>query len=67
MTLSVDSQALASRFNEDEAVWRRYERKRKLRRLSGLRAPSSEAVLDALDWLEADQECREKRSIGKLI
>ncbi len=36
MRLFIDSHALASRFNEDEAVWSRYEQKRRLRRLCGL-------------------------------
>lgn len=64
MTLSVDSQELASRFNEDEAVWHRYEKKRSLRRLPGSKTSIPEAVLNALDWLEAEQECREKHYIG---
>lgn len=64
MTLSVNSQELASRFNEDEAVWHRYEKKRRLRRLLGLQTPIPEEVLDALDWFEAERACREKRYIG---
>jgi len=67
MTLSVDSQELASRFNEDEAVWHRYEKKRRLRRLLGSQTPIPEEVLDALDWFEAERACREKRYIGKLL
>lgn len=63
----INSQALASRFNEDEAVWRRYEQKRGLRRLRGLQTPLPEEVLDALDWLEAEQECRKTPCIGRQI
>jgi len=42
----IDSQALAGRFNEDEAVWRRYRQKRDLRRLRGSPSPFPEEVLD---------------------
>ncbi len=59
-----DSQELARRFNEDEAVWRCYEDKRQMRRLLGSRIPLSEEVLDHLDWLEAERECRVIRAIG---
>jgi hypothetical protein len=58
-------QELARQFNEDEAVCRCYEQKRRRRRLPGSRVSIPEAVLDALDWLEAEGECREKRYIGK--
>jgi hypothetical protein len=34
-----ETQELARRFNEDEAVWRCYEHKRALRRLLGSRTP----------------------------
>lgn len=61
------AQEMIRRFNEDEAVWRCYEQKRKLRRLLGSRCPLSEEVLDHLDWLEAERECRQTRYIGGLI
>ena len=59
-----DSQELARRFNEDEAVWRCYEHKRTLRRLLGSRTPLPEDILDYLDWQEAEQECRAVRAAG---
>ena len=59
-----ESQELARRFNEDEAVWRGYERKRALRRLLGSRSPLPEDVLDDLDWQAAEQECRPARAVG---
>lgn len=65
MKPAVDSQELARRFNEDEALWRRYEQKRKLRLVLGLRTPLPEEVLDDLDWGEAERECRERRYIGR--
>ena len=65
------SQELARRFSEEEAVWRCYERKRALRKLPGSRSPLldplPEETLDYLDWLEAERECRQTRCIGKLI
>lgn len=65
MTPFMDSQELATRFNEDEAVWRRYEQNRGFRRACGLRTPLPEQVLDALDWLDAEQECRKTSCIAR--
>jgi hypothetical protein len=59
-----DPQDLARRFNEDEAVWRSFEEKRRIRRLLGSPSPFSEEVLDALDWSEAEREVRPSRAIG---
>lgn len=67
MSLSNDPQELARRFNEDEAVWRRYRQKRELRRLLGSPSPLPEEVLDDLDWLEAERECRKAPCVGKPI
>jgi hypothetical protein len=67
MKLVRDPQELARRFNEDEAVWRRYRQKRGLRRLFGSRSLLPEEVLDDCDWLEAERECREKRYLAKPI
>lgn len=59
-----DPQELARRFNEDEAVWRSFEEKRRLRRLLGEPSPSDEEVLNALDWSKAEREQRQIRAIG---
>ena len=67
MKLFIGSQELARCFNEDEGVWRRYQQKRGLRRLFGLRSLLPEEVLDDCDWLEAERECREKPYIGRPI
>jgi hypothetical protein len=67
MNSLTDPQELVSRFNEDEAVWRRYQRKRDLRRLRGSWSPFSEEVLDRLAWLEAERECRVRRYVGRPI
>ncbi len=67
MKPTIDPQTLAHRFNEDEAVWQSYERKRELRRLLGPDSKLPEEILDYLDWLEANRECRKTRCIGKLV
>ena len=63
----IDTAELVRQFNEDEAVWRSCERKRELRRLLVADSPLSEIVLDYLDRLEADRECRQTRCIGRPI
>jgi hypothetical protein len=60
----IDTQELARRFNEDEAVWRCFERKRALRQSLDSCLPLSEPTLDDLDWLAAERECRQVRAIG---
>jgi hypothetical protein len=55
---------LVRRFNEDEAVWRCFEKKRRLRRLFKSPVPLADEVLDRLDWIAAERECREVRAIG---
>lgn len=62
-----DSQELARRFNEDDAVWRRYRQKRGLRLLRGSSSPYPEEVLDRLDWLEAERECRVRQYVGRPV
>jgi hypothetical protein len=64
MNAMIEAQELARRFNEEEAVWRCYEHKRELRRLLGSRTPLPEAILDYLDWQEAERECRAVRAVG---
>jgi hypothetical protein len=64
MKAMVQAQELARRFNDDEAVWRSYERRRALRRLLGSRSPLADEILDDLDWQAAERECRAKRAIG---
>ncbi len=65
MNSLADPQELVRRFNGDEAVWRSYLQKRVLRRLRGSWSPFFEEVLDHLDWLEAERECRERRYVGR--
>jgi hypothetical protein len=61
-----ESQELARRFNQDEAIWQRFEQKRKLRQRFGPGSLLSEDLLDSLDWLESERECRETRCVGKV-
>jgi hypothetical protein len=69
MNTMIEAQELARVFNEDEAVWRCYERKRLLRR-PALGLPFSEHIsdysdfLDHLAWLAAEREGRMVRAIG---
>lgn len=67
MKLIIDPQTLARRFNQDEAVWQCYERKRELRRLLGPDSQLPEEILDYLDWFDAQRECGKTRCIGKPI
>ncbi len=57
-------QDLTQKFNDDEAVWRAFERRRRIRILLGPSFPNSEKSLDALDWIEAEREGRPVRAIG---
>jgi len=52
------SQEQARRFNEDEAVWQRYEYLRALRLLIRQESRFYADVADALDWIEANHQCR---------
>ncbi len=69
-----DVQENVRRFNEDEAVWRCFARKRKRRkrllrllRLLDPQPPLTDKQLDDLDWLAAEREARPVRAIGKWI
>ena len=66
----IDQPELIRRFNEDAAVWRRYQQKRKLRRTIqrklGVRSRLPKKALDQIDWLEAEKECRTTLAIGVL-
>ena len=66
-----DVQENVRRFNEDEAVWRCFKKKRALRkrllRLLGplvSQLPLTKKDRDDLDWLAAEREARPVRAIG---
>lgn len=62
-----ESQELARRFNEDEAVWRRFAQKRELRQRLSPNSLLSDEIMDALDWLESERECCEARCVGRVL
>ena len=57
-----NSQELARKFNEDEAVWRAFDRRRSLRSLLG--SVQSVPDEDLADWLAAEHEARPVRAVG---
>ncbi len=62
----IDTQELARRFNEDEAVWQRYQQKRVLWcRLDGRTRLAKR--LNRRAWQQAERACRQTRCIGRLI
>ena len=64
MEQMTDSQELARQFNEDEAVWQRYEYRRRVRLRLGFESLLPDEVLDEIDWIEAEREIRQVRCIG---
>jgi hypothetical protein len=65
-----DVQERVRQFNDDEAVWRCFVKKRALRKLlRSLNSPSepTEEELDRLDWLGAERETRITRAIGEWV
>lgn len=54
----LDTQEFARRFNEEDAIWQRFQRKRLARRLPRSDSPLPESALDHFDWLEAEREIR---------
>ena len=64
MNPTIETQELARRFNEDEAVWRCYEQKRATRRLPGEGPSAAADILDDRDWQAAERECRMVRAVG---
>lgn len=59
-----DTQELARRFNEEEAIWLRFQEKRLARYLLEADSPLPESILDHLDWLEAEREIRATRAVA---
>jgi hypothetical protein len=57
---------LVRAFNEDEAVQRCFERKRARRRLRQPQSAEAEELLDQIDWLAAERECRLVRAVGRV-
>ena len=57
-----NSQDLARKFNEDEAVWRAFDRRHSIRFLLGSVLPFLDE--DLADWLAAEREARPVRAVG---
>ncbi len=63
-----DVQENVRRFNQEEAVWRRYQEKREQRRRRfRLRSKIAEELLDGLDWFAAEREMRRSDCVGKAL
>ena len=62
-----NSQELARRFNEDDAAWRAYENRRRQRLLKRVESLLSDAIVDELDWIEAEREARTIRCVGRVL
>ena len=69
-----DVQERVRQFNDDEAVWRCFAKKRarRMRLLEFLRSLNAESALtedelDRLDWLAAEREARPLRAIGLVV
>ncbi len=67
MTPISDTQEFARRFNEEEAIWQRFQRKRLTRRLLAADSPLPESILDQLDWLEAERKIRITRAVAQVV
>jgi hypothetical protein len=60
-----DNQEIALRFNEEEAMWLRFQQKRLARRLLEADSSLPGNILDRLDWTEAQRETRMTRAIAQ--
>jgi len=61
-----DVQENVRRFNEEEAVWRRYHEKRtERRRRFRPRSRVAEKLFDQLDWIAAEREMHRSDCVGK--
>ena len=67
MTPISDTQEFARRFNEEEAIWRRFQEKRLARRLLEADSQMPESILDHFDWLEAECKIRTTRAVAQEI
>lgn len=59
-----DTQKIVQAFNDDEAVWRAFDARKRLRDLLGPKDPLDVETADALDWMWAERHTRPVRAIG---
>jgi len=65
-TLINDVHENVRRFNQEEAIWQRYQEKRTERsRRFRLRSRVAEKLFDQLDWIAAEREIRRSDCVGK--
>ena len=67
MTPISETQELAFRFNEEESIWQRFQRKRLMRRSPSTEFPLPDSILDHFDWLEAEREVRTTRAVASKL
>lgn len=67
MTPISETQKFARRFNQEEATWRRFQRKRLTRGPLEIDSPLPESFLDQLDWLEAEREIRTAHAVARVV
>lgn len=63
----LNTQKIASDFNDNEAVWRAFENRKRLRELFGTPLPLAEEIANAIDWQRAEHHARPVRAIGVSI
>lgn len=61
------AQNLSRRFNDDEMVFRAFQRRRLFRKFLHRSNPLPEECLDHADWLAAERAARPVRAIGFTI
>jgi len=64
MTTISDTQEFARRFNEEEAIWQRFQEIRLRRRSRETGSALPDSILDHLDWLEAEREIPTTRAVA---
>ena len=67
MTPISDTQEFTRRFNEEEAIWQRFQEQRLTQRWPRSDSPLPESVLDHLDWFEAEREIRTARAVARVF
>lgn len=67
MTVSPFAQDLVQKFNDDEAVWRASDARKRLREILGTKYPLTAEIADMLDWQRAERCARPLRAIGRAL
>lgn len=59
-----DTRQLVQVFDDDEAVWRAFSARKRLRDILGPEHPLTGEIADALDWIWAERHAGPLRAIG---